>query len=92
MAALLYPGIAGVIFADFFMRKGNWVDKEGWNMVATLALIANIGVGYLTTYVIPIGIPPIQSIIITVIVYYLGMKIKSKKAPDKFTDGMIFNH
>ncbi|MCQ1529403.1 purine-cytosine permease family protein [Lutispora saccharofermentans] len=92
MAALIYPGIAGVIFTDFFMRKGNWVDKEGWNMVATLALVVNIGVGYLTTYIIPIGIPPLQSLIITGIFYYFGMKIKAKKAPDKFTDGMVFDY
>ena len=29
LAALLYPGIAGVMFVDFFARKQNWVDKLG---------------------------------------------------------------
>lgn len=89
MAALIYPGIAGVIFTDFFMRKGSWEDKQGWNMVATMALVVNLIVGYLTTYVIKIGIPPVQSIIVTCIVYYFGMKIKAKNSPDKFTEGII---
>lgn len=89
MAALIYPGIAGVIFTDFFMRKGVWKDKQGWNMVATMALVANLIVGYLTTYVIKIGIPPVQSIIVTCIVYYFGMKLKAGNSPDKFTEGIV---
>lgn len=89
LAALLYPGIAGVIFTDFFIRKYDWEDKDGWNIVATIALIANIICGYVTTYVVEIGIPPIQSLAVTCLVYYFGMKIKAKKAPNKFTKGMF---
>lgn len=34
LAALLYPAIAGVMFVDFFLRKGVWEDKQGWNFMA----------------------------------------------------------
>lgn len=89
LAALLYPAIAGVMFVDFFMRKGKWQDRLGWNFMATIAMIAGTGVGYLTTYVKPIGIAPLQSLIVTGVVYYIAMNVKAKTAPDKFTDGMF---
>lgn len=89
LAALLYPAIAGVIFIDFFVRKEKWEDKLGWNFMATIALIVGTAVGYLTTYVKAVGIPPLQSLIVTCIVYYVAMKIKAKAAPDKFTEGMF---
>ncbi|MEE0201190.1 MAG: hypothetical protein U0I51_11685, partial [Muricomes sp.] len=41
------------------------------------------------TYVVKVGIPPLQSLLITGIVYYAAMKIKAKTAPDKFTEGMF---
>ncbi len=89
LAALLYPAIAGVMFVDFFARREKWEDKLGWNFMATLAMIVGTTVGYLTTYVIVIGIPPMQSLFITCITYYLAMKIKAKTAPDQFTEGMF---
>lgn len=89
LAALLYPAIAGVMFVDFFMRKGKWKDRLGWNFMATIAMIAGTGIGYLTTYVKPIGIAPLQSLIVTGVVYYVAMNVKAKTAPDKFTDGMF---
>ena len=89
LAALLYPAIAGVIFIDFFVRKEKWEDKLGWNFMATISLIVGTAVGYLTTYVKAVGIPPLQSLIVTCIVYYVAMKIKAKAAPDKFTEGMF---
>ena len=103
LAALLYPAIAGVMFVDFFLRKGVWEDKQGWNFMATIAMIVGIAVGYITTYVVVIGIPPAQSLIITGITYYsfegvaastsgityyVIMKVKAKVAPDKFTEGI----
>lgn len=57
--------------------------------MATLAMIVGTGIGYLTTYVKPVGIAPLQSLIVTGIVYYVAMKVKAKTAPDKFTDGMF---
>lgn len=89
LAALCYPAIAGVMFVDFFARKQKWEDKLGWNFVATIAMVCGIAVGYVTTYVSAIGIPAIQSLIITGLVYYVGMKLKAKAAPDKFTEGMF---
>lgn len=89
LAALLYPAIAGVMFVDFFARKEKWEDKTGWNFIATLALIAGAATGYLTTYIVAIGIPPVQSLAITCVVYYVGMKIKANVSPDKFTEGMF---
>lgn len=89
LAALLYPTIAGVMFVDFFARKQKWEDKTGWNFIATLAMVIGAVVGYVTTYVVSIGIPPLQSLIITGLVYYFAMKLKAKAAPDKFTEGMF---
>lgn len=77
------------MFVDFFMRKGKWKDRLGWNFMATIAMIAGTGIGYLTTYVKPIGIAPLQSLIVTGVVYYVAMNVKAKTAPDKFTDGMF---
>lgn len=89
LASLLYPPIAAVIFVGFFVRKEKWSDKTGWNFVATIALIAGLVVGYVSTYVVTIGIPPLQSLVITALVYYFAMKMKAKAAPDKFTEGMF---
>lgn len=69
LVALLYPAIAGVMFVDFFLRKGMWEDKQGWNFMATIAMIVGIAVGYITTYIVVIRISPAQSLIITGITY-----------------------
>lgn len=87
ITALIYPAIAGVMMADFFLlRKMKWVDHEGWNWMATIALIAGTLVGYLTQYVTTFGLPAVQSLIISGIVYYIAMKIKANVAPDHFTE------
>lgn len=84
--AVIYPSIAAVMFTDFFLiRKQEWVDNKGWNWVATIAIIAGSLVGYITEYVEKFGIPAIQSLIISAIVYFLGMKIKGYIKPDHFT-------
>ncbi|RLL43612.1 permease [Oceanobacillus piezotolerans] len=86
MAAIIYPAVAGVMMVDyFFIRKQTWQDNEGWNWMATIALVAGMLVGYVTQYVAPVGIPAIQSIVATGIVYYIAMKIKAQVAPDHFT-------
>lgn len=89
LAALLYPAIAGVMFVDFFIRKGAWQDKMGWNFMATLAMVIGTALGYVTTYVVNVGIPPLQSLLVTGAAYYVAMKIKAKSAPDKFTEGLF---
>lgn len=87
LAALTYPGIASVIFVDSFIRKFQWKDRIGWNWMATIALAVAIAVGYVTAYLIPIGIPPLQALIISGIVYYLAMVAKKRISPDVFTEG-----
>ena len=69
LVALLYPVITGVMFVVFFLRKGMWEDKQGWNFMATIAMIVGIAVGYITTCIVVIEIPPAQSLIITGITY-----------------------
>ncbi|WP_077307261.1 cytosine permease [Terribacillus halophilus] len=90
MTAIVYPAIAGVMMVDFFfIRKQTWQNNEGWNWMATLAMVVGAAVGYVTQYLAPFGIPAVQSLIMTGIVYYIAMKIKAKSAPDQFT--AIFN-
>lgn len=86
LLGVIYPAIAGVMFADFFfIRKREWVDKRGWNWVATFAFIVGALIGYLTQYKWKIGIPAIQSLSISAAIYWLGMKLKARLAPDHFT-------
>ncbi|MEK4029856.1 cytosine permease [Pseudobacillus sp. FSL P4-0506] len=86
LTALLYPAIGGVMMGDFFfIRKQQWEDCRGWNWMATIALLAGIVVGYLTQYVSPWGLPAVQSLLISLVVYIVAMKIKKNVAPDQFT-------
>src|SRR5699024_333220 len=83
---IVYPTIAGIMFADFFfIRNKTWEYHRGWNWVATVAMILGALVGYMTQYVIIFWIPAVQSIITTMIFYYIGMKIKARINPDQFT-------
>lgn len=84
---VIYPAIAGIMFADFFLlRNQKWVDHEGWNWIATIAMVLGALIGYVTQYEIPFGIPAVQSLIASVIFYYIGMKLKVKIKPDQFTN------
>lgn len=85
MTALIYPAIAGVMMADFFfLRRQQWVDNPGWNWMATIALVAGTLVGYLTQYATSFGLPAVQSLIASGIVYLISMKIKAAVKPDHF--------
>ncbi|MGY3717645.1 purine-cytosine permease family protein [Sutcliffiella cohnii] len=86
MTALIYPAVAGVMFADFFfVRNKTWTDNQGWNWMATIAIVVATLIGYYTQYVQPFGLPAVQSLIGAGIVYYISMKIKAKVSPDQFT-------
>lgn len=86
LTALLYPAIAGVMLADFFiLRKQEWEDHEGWNWMATISLLAGVSVGYVTQYVVNFGLPAVQSLIVSMIVYVAAMKLKKAFKPDRFT-------
>lgn len=87
MTALVYPAIAGVMMVDFFfIRNREWKDNDGWNWMATIALVIGTLLGYLTQYVTTFGLPAVQSLIASGIVYYIAMKIKANVAPDHFTE------
>lgn len=86
MTALVYPAIAGILFADFFfLRNQTWRNVDSWNFMATIAIIIGIIVGYLTQYVYSWGLPAVQSLIAAMIAYYLLMRLKAKLKPDDFT-------
>lgn len=87
LLGVVYPAIAGVMFADFFLiREREWVDHEGWNWVATFAMLMGGLLGYITQYVIPMGLPAVQALLFSVITYFVGMKLKAVYRPDHFTD------
>lgn len=86
LTALVYPAIAGVMFADFFfMRNQTWRKIDSWNFIATIALLIGILVGYITQYTYNFGLPAVQSLVVSFIVYYVLMKIKARVKPDEFT-------
>lgn len=87
LASLFYPAIAGVMFSDFLVRgHKKWEDLPGWNIAGTIALLIGMATGYITGYVYPIGIAPLQSLIVTMISYYIVMRIKKNVAPDIYTE------
>ncbi len=87
MTALVYPAIAGAMMADFFfIRRRQWKDLPGWNWMATIGLVVGIFVGYLTQYVITFGIPAVQSLIASGIVYLVAMELKARVKSDHFTE------
>lgn len=86
LTVIVYPAIAGIMFLDFFLlRDRKWESIKGWNIIATVAMIIGMAVGYYTQYIKPIGLPAIQSLLITMIFYYILMRIKAKVKPDAFT-------
>ncbi|QQD84612.1 MULTISPECIES: cytosine permease [Jeotgalicoccus] len=88
LTALVYPAIAGILFADFFfLRSREWKNIKKWNYVATVAVIIGIAIGYYTQYMNPIGLPAVQSLFGALISYYLLMFLKAKIKPDEFTPG-----
>lgn len=87
LLGVIYPPIAAVMFVDFFfIRKQKWVDNAGWNWIATIATLIGSLTGYMTEYIVSIGIPAVQSLIISGVIYYVLMKVKAKVKPDHFTD------
>ncbi|MCD8915514.1 cytosine permease [Staphylococcus simulans] len=86
LTAIVYPAIAGVLFVDFFfLRERTWQKVAGWNVMATLAMVIGMIIGYYTQFVHQLGIPAIQSLIATMVCYYLFMRIKAVMKPDAFT-------
>lgn len=88
VSGIIYGPIAGVMIADFFfIRKQTYKDNPGWNWVATFAMGVGIAIAYWSQYVHEWGIPAVQSLIISMVLYLVAMNIKRKMKPDQFTDG-----
>ena len=70
--ALIIPVIAGVIMSHyFFVNKTLFTSSQSWNWKATLSIIIGLLVGYFTQYVYPFGIPAVQSLMVSGIIYRL---------------------
>ena len=75
MTALIYPCIAGIMFADFLMPGGDkWVDTPGWRWEATFTMGCGIALGYYTQYTHQWGIPALQSLLLSMAVYWACVK------------------
>lgn len=86
-SAIIYAATAGVVFADFFLVRGQrFQENPGWNWVASAAGTVGIVVGGLTQYVWQLGIPPVQTLLAAGITYTAASRLKSRIAPDRFTD------
>ncbi|WP_076757148.1 purine-cytosine permease family protein [Edaphobacillus lindanitolerans] len=87
VSGVIYGPIAGVMLADFFfIRKQSYIDNPGWNWVATFAMGIGVILAYWTQYVQEMGIPAVQSLIISAALYWVGMKVKRNIKPDQFTE------
>lgn len=76
----LLPGIGAIIICDyFFVKKGVYdkIEDVEFNKVNTIAILAWV-VGILAAKFIP-GIAPINSVIFTMISYYIGAKLVEPK-------------
>ncbi len=73
VAAIVYPAIAGVMFADFFLRRfgTSAAGRIVWDPGATIALVVGVGTGWLTQYVYSVGVPPLQVVLVTALCYWL---------------------
>lgn len=77
VTGLVFPAMAGVMIGDFFLRRNGYeYDAGNWNWMATIALVIGGAVGIMTAYVTVIGIPALQTLVITILVYYFIMKTK----------------
>ncbi len=78
------PPIAGIMVVDYFLlkRSRQVLDEsrvngelpavcETWNPVALVAWALGFGIGYL----VPWGIPSINSLVVAGVVYFVGMKV-----------------
>lgn len=75
--ALVYPCIAGIIFADFLLPGGDkWVNTSGWRWEATVAMFGGVALGYVTQYLYNWGIPAVQSMFFSLALYWFCAKFR----------------
>lgn len=78
--ALVIPVIAGVIMSHyFFVNRTDFTTKQSWNWLATISVFVGLLAGYLTQYKYAIGIPAVQSLIVSGGVYVLLNNTLNKK-------------
>ena len=81
LTALVYPCMAGIMFADFLMPGGDkWADNPGWRWQATVTMVLGIALGYYTQYVHQMGLPALQSLLFSMAVYWACSKLSPKTA------------
>jgi cytosine permease len=86
LTALSFPAIGSIMVVDYaLIHDKKWEDREGWNWMATIAMVVGIALGYYTQYIRPWGIPAVLSYVLTSVLYYVLMYIKAQVAPDQFT-------
>ena len=84
LLAVLLPPTAGVMFADFYVLRRT--DEKQWhiriwNWNATLAALIGFLVGYGTQYIWDFGIPALQSLFASMIVYTVLNKTFDSRRP-----------
>ena len=77
LITMILPGIAGVMMFDYLIFKNQNDTVQSWRWEATLSMLIGIAIGFLTTYVIKIGFPAVQSLLATGAVYYFLNKKRS---------------
>ncbi|MGI6090689.1 MAG: purine-cytosine permease family protein [Saccharofermentanales bacterium] len=83
LTSLLFPPVGSIMVVDvLILNKKKWQDKQGWNWVATVALVVGLALGYVTQYVYRIGIPAVQSYLITGALYYILSYYQTKSNPN----------
>ena len=72
LTGILIPPIVGVMFADFYIMKRQHLSDEipeFWSPAALAAILCGTGIGYYSQYINPFGIPAVQSLLVSVLVY-----------------------
>ena len=49
-------------------------DAGAWDPRATVALGVGLALGYVTQFVMPFGLPPVQVVVVTAAVYWLATR------------------
>ena len=65
--SVVFAPLASMLSVDFSLKKKNG-KIDGWNITATISLIAGAVIGYYNEYKYPIGIP-LQIYVLTGVIY-----------------------
>lgn len=77
LTALTIPPVVGVIFTHyFFINKRQSVADKKWNFEASLSVLSGLLIGWFTSYIEPMGVPSIQSLLVSAALYWFFSRIK----------------